>query len=50
MAKAKATPGLPASSRMQMPASAAKPTNKNGIKSPSKGVGVKAVKTNIKKK
>ena len=47
---AKATPGLPASSRMKMPMAAAKPANKNGMKAPSKAAGVKSVKTAIKKK
>lgn len=46
MAKAKATPGLPASSRLQM-ASAAKPAIKNALKGPSKAAGIK---TSIKKK
>jgi hypothetical protein len=50
MAKAKATPGLPASSRMKAPMAADKPANKNAFKAPSKGAGAKAVKTNIKKK
>ena len=45
-----AKPKLPASSRMQMPASAAKPANKNALKAPSKAAGVKSVKTAIKKK
>ena len=49
MAKVKATPSLPASSRMQMP-SAAKPAIKNALKGPSKAAGVKAVKAAIKKK
>lgn len=49
MAKTKATPSLPASSRMQMP-SAAKPAIKNALKGPSKAAGVQAVKTAIKKK
>ena len=44
---AKATPGLPASSRMKMPMAGTKPANKNGFKAPSKAAGVKA---NIKKK
>lgn len=49
MAKAKSTPNLPASSRMQS-ASAAKPAIKNALKGPSKAAGVKAVKSAIKKK
>jgi len=49
MAKAKSTPNLPASSRMQS-ASAAKPAIKNALKGPSKAAGVKAVKAAIKKK
>jgi len=44
------TPKLPASSRMQMPASSAKPAIKNAMKGPSKAAGVKSVKTAIKKK
>lgn len=47
MAKAKATPGLPASSRMKMPMAGDKPANKNGFKAPAKTGNVK---TNIKKK
>jgi hypothetical protein len=50
MAKAKATPGLPASSRMKMPMAADKPAIKNALKGPSKAAGVKSVKTAIKKK
>lgn len=45
MAKSKATPSLPMSSRMQMPNSA-KPAIKGAIKGAAKG----AVKTMIKKK
>jgi hypothetical protein len=47
MAKAKATPGLPASSRMKMPMAADKPAIKNALKKPAKTGNVK---TNIKKK
>lgn len=50
MAKVKSTPNLPASSKMQMPAAAAKPAIKNALKGPSKAAGVKSVKTAIKKK
>lgn len=54
MAKAKATPGLPASSRMKMPIAAAKPAIKNALKGAAKGAvkgAVKGiVKTAIKKK
>tara|TARA_R110000868_G_scaffold55973_1_gene173731 strand:- start:190 stop:333 length:144 start_codon:yes stop_codon:yes gene_type:complete len=47
MAKAKATPKLPASSKMQMPAAAAKPAIKNALKGPAKAAGIKSA---IKKK
>jgi hypothetical protein len=47
---AKATPGLPASSRMKMPMTGEKPTIKNALKGPSKAAGAKSVKTAIKKK
>lgn len=54
MAKAKQTPGLPASSRMQMPAAAAKPAIKGAIKGAAKravkGALKGIVKTAIKKK
>ena len=47
---AKATPGLPSSSRMKMPMAADKPAIKNALKGPSKAAGVKTVKSAIKKK
>ena len=54
MAKAKATPKLPASSKMQMPAAAAKPFIKGALKGAAKGAVTGAVKgivkTAIKKK
>lgn len=50
MAKAKSTPNLPASSKMQMPAGAAKPAIKGAIKGAVKGAVKGMVKTAIKKK
>ena len=47
---AKATPGLPASSRMKMPMAAAKPAIKNALKGAVKVAVEGIVKTNIKKK
>ena len=44
---AKATPKLPASSKMQMPTPASKPAIKNAMKGPSKAAGIKST---IKKK
>jgi len=45
----KATPKLPSSSKMQMPAAAAKPAIKGALKGAAKGTA-KSVKTSIKKK
>lgn len=50
MAKAKSTNNLPASSKMKMPAAAAKPVIKGAIKGAVKGAAKAAVKTMIKKK
>ncbi len=48
MAKAKATPELPASSRMKMPAGAAKPAIKGALKGAAKGAVKGAVKGMVK--
>jgi hypothetical protein len=50
MAKTKATPGLPSSSRMKMPMAAAKPAIKGALKGAVKGAVKGMVKTAIKKK